>query len=161
MSNPFRIDVELTDEASAAFDRLLAAADDMSPVMREISEILYDQTMENFEQEGRPAWQLLAPSTIAERTRLGYWPGKILQRSGQLKSAVAPFSGPKEAGVSVALPYAAIQQLGGAAGRGGSAQIPGRPYLPIEAGAGGELQAEAADNIILALNTYLLDAWQG
>ncbi len=157
----FRIDVEMDDNVSAALERLIAAGQDMSPVMREIAEILYDQTMENFEQEGRPEWQVLAPSTIADRSKHGYWPGKILQRSGQLKSAIAPFSGPTEAGVSVALPYAAIQQLGGFAGRGLAAEIPARPYLPIEAGTEDQLQAEAQDNIVLAFNTYLLEAWEG
>ena len=151
----------LKDETGPALERVARAAGDMSPVMREISEIFYDQTMENFEQEGRPAWEALAPATIAERTRRGYWPGKILQRSGELKSAVHPFSSNDEAGVAVAKPYAAIQQLGGLAGRGHAAEIPARPYLPLEPGTLDQLQAETADNVILALNTYLLEAWEG
>ncbi len=161
MTIPFRIDIELDDQVSAALERLIGAGEDMSPVMRDISEILLDQTMENFEQEGRPEWQVLAPSTVAERSKHGWWPGKILQRSGQLRSAIAPFSGPLEAGVSVAMPYGAIHQLGGFAGRGGAAAIPARPYLPVEAGTDDQLQAEAEDSIINAFNKYLLESWEG
>lgn len=150
------IEIKIDDKSvNDALDRLLARAEDMTPVMAEISEILLDATWENFDQQGRPAWEPLKPSTIAERTRDGHWPGKILQRSGQLRAAVHPFHDAANAGVSVAAPYAAIHQLGGQAGRNHAATIPARPYLPVTAD--GELQPEARTAVLDAFNAYLLD----
>ncbi|MEW6314138.1 MAG: phage virion morphogenesis protein [Pseudomonadota bacterium] len=136
-----------------ALNRLLARVEDMAPVMREISETLYDETMQNFEDEGRPAWEVLKPSTIKQREKHGYWPGRILQRRGELKAAVHPFYGADHAGVGVAKPYAAIHQFGGQAGRGHKTEIPARPYLPVDVA--GNLQAEARDSVLDALNRYL------
>ncbi|MBI5727558.1 MAG: phage virion morphogenesis protein, partial [Ignavibacteriales bacterium] len=46
-----------------------------------IASDLLEAVYKNFEAEGRPEkWKTLAPSTIRERRRKGYWPGKILQR---------------------------------------------------------------------------------
>jgi phage virion morphogenesis protein len=150
------IEIKIVQDAiTPALERLAARLENMTPINREIAEILYDQTMENFEQQGRPRWEPLAPSTIAARTKRGYWPGKILQVRGELKAAVAPFSDATSAGVSVAKPYAAIQHLGGQAGRGYQTAIPARPYLPADAR--GQLQPEAEANILAALNSYLAE----
>ncbi len=67
----------------------------------------------NFQSEGRPAWLGLAPGTIAGRVAEGTWPGKILQRSGQLASSIEGRSDATSATVGTNLKYAAIQQLGG------------------------------------------------
>lgn len=125
----------------AAFNQLLQRAGDLSPMTKEISETLLDHTEENFAQQGRPRWLALSPRTIEERTRKGYWPGAILQRRGELAAAVTPSHDPISAMLSVAKPYARIQQLGGQAGRGRKVTIPARPYLPITAA--NTLQPEA------------------
>lgn len=110
---------------------------DLTPVMREIAGVLADVTEEAFAQQRDPAtqtpWQRLQQSTIDARTRRGFWPGKILQQTGQLAASVSQSSdfGKDFAAVGSNLDYAAIQQLGGAAGRGGSAVLPARPFLGL------------------------------
>lgn len=146
------IEIKLPDDAKldAALRRHIERASDLTPAMREISEILYDQTMENFEREGRPPWEPLAPATVKQRGNAH----PILQRTaGGLKPSVHPFFDAVSAGVGVSKPYARIQQLGGQAGRGHKVTIPARPYLP--ATEDGRLQPEAQAAIIDALNTYL------
>ncbi len=102
----------------AALGKMLERARDLAPLMRNIAEDLYDVTMENFEQQGRPAWSPLSPATIRSRRKRGHWPGKILQQSGRMRASVAPFHDDASAGVGVATPYAGIQQLGGTIERG-------------------------------------------
>lgn len=95
---------------------------------------LLSLTEEAFEKEATPTakWQSLAKSTIAAREKKGHWPGKILQISaGGLASSVTPASTDQSASLSSSKPYAAIQQLGGMAGRGKKTHIPSRPYMPI------------------------------
>lgn len=153
------IKVQGIDNVLAAFNELLRRGQDLTPVMKEISQALLDQTEENFDQEGRPRWPDLAPSTIRERSRKGYWPGKMLQRTaGGLASSVEPHYDAVSAALRVAKPYAAIQQLGGKAGRGHKVTIPPRPYLPITATA--ELQPEAKSDVLEIFNRYLREAWE-
>lgn len=92
---------------------LAASLEDMSPLMLNISEVLYDATMQNFVFEGRPGWQALSPATIRQRTKDGHWPGRMLQQSGLLLASIHTLSTRDTAIVSAAEPYAAIQQLGG------------------------------------------------
>lgn len=55
----------------------------MRPLMNDIGETLLESIQKNFEDEGRPdKWDKLAKKTIKERTKLGLWPGKILNRHG-------------------------------------------------------------------------------
>ncbi len=145
------IEIKLDNAAAldAALRRLVERTSDLTPAMREISELLYDQTMENFEREGRPSWLPLAPATVKQRGNAH----PILQRTAGLKSSVHPFFDAVSAGVGVAKPYARIQQQGGKAGRGHKVTIPARPYLP--ATEDGRLQPEAQAAIMQALNTYL------
>jgi len=89
-----------------------------------------DSIEENFEQQGRPRWLALAPSTLKDREKKGYT-GKILQRTGGLAASVAQDSGDDFARISIAKRYAAIQNFGGRAGRGGRTQIPARPFAKL------------------------------
>lgn len=51
--------------------------------MRNIADIMQDSVEENFEKEGRPEkWEKLKPSTIKQRSKKGYWQGRILQMRG-------------------------------------------------------------------------------
>lgn len=119
------------DDASlnAAFARL--GNRDLTPLMRSIAGIMADAVEQNFEEEGRPKWVPLKPSTIKQRTRQGYWPGRILQRRGQLAASITAQSDAATAVVGTNLVYAPIQQLGGSAGRGRKTRIEPRPFLVL------------------------------
>lgn len=55
------------------------------PLEATLRQVLVPSIKENFQQQGRPAWQKLAPSTIRKRLLEGYPRGPILERSGRLK----------------------------------------------------------------------------
>lgn len=116
---------------------------------------LYNQTVKNFDANGRPAWAGLSPVTKARRAALGYGSDNILRMRGKLVDAITPFSGNDFAGVGVSrtVPYAAIQQFGGMAGRGHKTKIPARRYIPIDAL--GNIQPEAEDAVIGVVQHYL------
>jgi len=101
--------------------------------MEEIAGVMMDATEQNFEEEGRPEkWVELADDTIEERTEEGTWPGKVLQRSGQLAASVTWLATSNQAVVGTNKIYAAIHQFGGEAGRKPArVQIPGRPFLGL------------------------------
>jgi len=82
-------------------------------LMKTIAADLHHDVEEEFRLEGRPPWQRLAASTIAQRTRKGSWPGKILQRSGRLLASISERSDENSATVGSNSDYAAIHQFGG------------------------------------------------
>ncbi len=114
---------------------------------------LYNQTVKNFESNGRPSWAGLHPKTLAKRAKMGIGGENILRVKGKLFDAITPFSGNDFAGVGVSatVPYAAIQHFGGIAYRG--AKIPARRYIPIDAS--GNLQPEAETAIVGVVSHYL------
>lgn len=86
-----------------------------STLMLSIAESMRVAVLKNFETEGgriKP-WQRLAHKTIEQRKNKGYWPGKILQRTGQLKRSIISSAGDDYAQVSTNLIYAAIHNYGG------------------------------------------------
>jgi phage virion morphogenesis protein len=127
---------------------------DLSEPMRAIAGILLDATEQNFADGGRPAWLPLAPATIAQRTKDGTWPGQILQRTGRLAASVTIDSGADFAVVGSNVVYAAIQQLGGEAGRGRKVAIPARPFLPVSP-SGAIQPAEVVTQILEVLQEAL------
>ena len=92
---------------------------DMSPVMRAVSQDMYQAVTDNFLAGGRPRWDPLRPSTIANREKNGTWPGQILHQSGQLKNSITPFSDRTSAGVGTNKPYAKTHQFGARKGQYG------------------------------------------
>lgn len=135
-------------------DHLAAGIADASPLMAAISTEFLSQTEANFEAEGRPHWLGLKPSTIRQRERQGTWPGKILQRTaGGLAPSISTSYDANSSSIGSNKPYAAIQHLGGKAGRGRKVTIPSRPYLPMDAE--GNLQPEAEEAVIGIVNDYL------
>ena len=100
-------------QVTRALEMLRVSCLDASPVMRVIAGDMERAVEKNFQSEGRPAWLGLAPGTIAGRVKQGTWPGKILQRTGQLASSIEAHSDSNSATVGTNLAYAAIQQLGG------------------------------------------------
>jgi phage virion morphogenesis protein len=127
------IEIKIEDKkVSQLIARLVKKAGDMSPVMRVITEIMHDAVEENFEKEGQPKWTPLAKSTKKQRARKGHWPGKILQVSpGGLAQSISRESDSHSARVGTNKIYAAIQQLGGKAGKNHAATIPERPFLKL------------------------------
>lgn len=143
-----------------ALDNLQTRLEDMSPLYRSIAHLLLSETLDNFANEGRPRWQQLSPVTIAIRTKLGTWPGKILDvHAGGLASSISTSSGSDFAMVGSNKVYAAIQQLGGNAGRNRKVKIPARPFLPITESK--ELQQTTQHGIMELLNEYLSEAANG
>jgi len=115
---------------------LLRKVDDLRPFMQEAAGILHDAVEENFEQEGRPKWKALAPATIKQRGKKGYWPGRILQVSGQLAASIDQQYGSDFALVGTNKVYAGVHQLGinkTVSTKKGSRKmnIPARPYLNV------------------------------
>lgn len=116
-----RIEIKITDQGvHSALQRLAAVLDDPTPVMAGISVEMLTQTERAFELEG-PGWQKLRPSTIRRRTKMGKWPGKIMQVSNALARSYLPFHSSHEAGIGSNLVYAAIQHFGGKIQRKGKA----------------------------------------
>lgn len=129
------ISVKIDDtEVKGALSRLSSMIDDLTPVMREITGVLADAAEDQFAAEGRPQWKELATRTIDARTRKKTWPGRILQVSGGLAASVTTRATRTTASIGSNKVYAAIQQLGGKAGRGRRVRIPARPYLVFGSG---------------------------
>jgi len=78
---------------------------DMSPMMREVADIMYDSTMENFKVGGRPEW---VKSQRAERDN-----GQTLVDTNALRSSVHKQYGSRYAVTGTNKVYAAIHQFGG------------------------------------------------
>ena len=140
-------------EVQQLIHQLIERGDDMTPVMRTISRIMMGAVRENEEREGRPKWPALSPVTIVEREKKGYWPGKMLKRSGLLAQSYTRSAERFRAIVGSNWPTARIHELGGEAGRGHKVHIPARPVLNIPQSAVGEIR--------LALVTFLLKGEAG
>jgi len=94
----------------------------------------------SFDRQASPegaAWAPLSPRYAGTKARL--FPGKgILQRRGGLLRSLFETVEGNTATIGATMPYAAIHQFGGVAGRSGPfkkkdgkrAQIPARPFLP-------------------------------
>ena len=124
--------------------QIQARGDNMTPVMRRISGIMFEAVIGNYEAEGRPVkWPALAPATIAQREKLGKWPGKMLQRSqAGLLASMSQRATQSQAIVGSNKRYAALQFLGGKAGRGRKVYVPGRNPLTLRPSTVGEIKYE-------------------
>jgi phage virion morphogenesis protein len=104
-------------EVRQALERARQKLADLRPLLREIAGRLHDAVEENFRLEGRrggrPRWAELKPATQRARATAGHWPGRILQRRGQLAASVEPGWSRDKAWVGTNLRYAAIHQFGG------------------------------------------------
>ncbi|WP_247532800.1 phage virion morphogenesis protein [Ralstonia pseudosolanacearum] len=148
------IDLEVDDAAlNAWFDRYLDRLTNAEPAMAGIAEILMQHTSDAFEAEGIPKWVALAESTKAQREEAGTWPGMILHVTGTLASSYTPSSGSDYAQLASFLPYAAIQNFGGKAGRGHSATIPARRQIPVDDDQ--QLIPAAREDILAFMADYL------
>ncbi len=96
------------------------------PLMNDLSEVMFNQIMKNFDAQGRPPWKKLALATLAKKKGT-----KKLQESGDLVGNFEAGASGKEAWVSNATVYAAIHNFGGQAGRGLKVTIPARPFMTL------------------------------
>jgi len=128
-----QIEIKIDDkELNQVLNRLFEKTSDLRPLMKNIAGIMADSVEENFKQEGRPEkWAELAESTIKQRKKKGYWPGKVLQMRGELAASITSEYSKNSAIVGTNKAYAAIHQFGGNAGKNKKAEIPARPYLNL------------------------------
>lgn len=119
----------------AGLAQLRSRTADLTPLMQEAAGLLADEIESSFAGERDPStltpWQRLADSTVEQRTKLGYWPGKILQRTGRLAGSFSGDFGPDFAVVGTNVEYAAIQFFGGQAGRNHAVTIPARQAMGL------------------------------
>ena len=127
------IEIKVEDkELQKLLKKLAEKSQNLRPLMKNIAGIMQDSVEENFEKEGRPEkWTSLAEATIKQRKKKGYWPGRILQRRGELAASITSKYDANSAVVGTNKVYAAIHQFGGDAGRGKKVKIPARPYLKL------------------------------
>ncbi len=126
--------IEIKLENQAVEEKLLDLAkrgENLRPLMKNIAGVFAYSTEENFENEGRPKWTGLKEVTKKARTKIKKWPGKILQVEGMLASSLSTQYDENSAIIGSNLPYAAIHQKGGKAGRNKKVEIPARPYLKL------------------------------
>lgn len=125
----------VSDTIAPALSRAVAAAADLSPLMMSISEELRGAVEENFEAQGRPAWEPLKATTLAKRRGQG---AKILQDSGILAGSIAVDHDATNAWVGTNIKYGPTQQFGAKKGAFGTTKrgapipwgdIPARPFL--------------------------------
>lgn len=100
---------------------------DLTPVMGEIGEAMVSRTQQRFLTGTGPDGEPWEPSgrALAEG-------GKTLVDHGILRSSIDYKAGSGGVEIGSNLVYAAIQELGGDAGRGGSVHLPARPYLGLD-----------------------------
>lgn len=166
----------------SAFNQLLQAQQDLTPIMRKIGEDMLARTKQRFETGTDPAgnkWKPNAQATIEGHvaSRHGYGKsGKITSRGAgyainkrpliatrdlsrqwflQSDTESVTLASSRTFGSSGASP--AIHQFGGQAGRGRKVNIPARPFLPITAT--GELYPVEESDILNTLNAYFRAAW--
>lgn len=160
------VKIEGLDEIQRSLQRLENIGRNMRPILAGIGNIIVNATDEAFEKEG-PGWKPLSDvthrlsytnmgrskskktTTKAGKTTRGFERyivnKKILQRSGRLRDSINYQATDTEVTVGSNLPYAAIHQFGGMAGRGRKVKIPARPFLPIE---NSELRPSVANQIL-------------
>ena len=105
--------------------------ENLRPLMKNLTGILSFSTEENFKEEGRPKWQKWSESTKKYRKKIKKYPGQILQLNGNLASSITTYYDDNSAVIGSNLPYAAIHQLGGKAGKNKKVEIPARPYINL------------------------------
>lgn len=75
---------------AAEFDKLgVNIKSFKEPLTRAIKTVMVPSFRENFDVEGRPAWDPLTDATIARRTYEGFDAGPILERTGTLRKVAS------------------------------------------------------------------------
>lgn len=146
------------DEIQALFSKLEDKLDDTIPIMAEIANVLYNQSMKSFEDQESPSglpWQRLADSTVESKKH----PEKMLYEEGSLKLSMSLYADRTTAEIGSNSDYAAIHQFGGKTGRNHASTIPARPYMPLQEN--GDLYPEAWEGIFDILDEFWEDVSKG
>lgn len=165
-------------EVTSLLNRLRERAGDLTPTMQAIGAFYERRVVENFKAQASPdgtPWKPLSAVTLhlglgrnkgwkrngylsARGTR--YLQGKrILWEHGDLEGSVHS-QATKESvtiGTGGHIPYAAIHQFGGQAGRGRKVSIPARPYLALNRGSELELAERDRSMVIELIRERLLE----
>ena len=150
-----RLNIDLIGDRRVV-DRLLAfrrAAQDMSPVMASIGELLINSTRARFDAEISPdgkAWAPLATSTLRRKTRNT---DKVLTERGYLRASIAYRAATDYVDVGSPIVYASTHQFGAAKGTFGTSSrgpipwgdIPARPFLGFSPGDLADIRTEILD----------------
>lgn len=150
----YMVNINVTIEDAglkALIERLKIRLTNMTPVMKEIGQIVRNSVIKNFQQGGRPQWKSLSPVTLGLSWKLKgkqthvksgkretkaferYKSGKkILIDTARLMKSITSKGFRDRAEVGTNVIYGAIHQLGGQAGRGLKVTIPARPYLMVQ-----------------------------
>jgi len=101
-----------------ALNEMLARGNDLTPAMQLIAAVMESATEGAFANEADPVtrapWEKLSSqTTIPFRIKSGYWPGQILQRTGQLAASIETDYGDNWAAIGTNKVYAAILFFGG------------------------------------------------
>ncbi|NHR06519.1 virion morphogenesis protein [Chromobacterium haemolyticum] len=179
--NSFEIKV-VSDTVEQSLAQLEQRGKNLRPALLDWAEWAKDETDQRFNEQGdwySIPWQPNAPATLAAylrshggrknykkdgklskagERRLGA--KRILQVDGNLRRAAFSYAasadelrfGPWGNGLDA---YAAIQHLGGWAGRGLSVYLPARPYLPVDED--GQLAPRAEAELALIVSRHLED----
>ena len=144
-------------------NRVANALENPEPLAADIERVLVSQSLQNFHNNGRPAWAGLSPVTLEIYRRKGIVPQGILQRTaGGLRDSVQGDhdrdSATVGAGSGKSKDYAAIHQWGGFAGRNRKVEIKPRPYLPMDSQ--GFLQHEAEVAVEYTASYFLTHAFK-
>lgn len=171
--------IEVKDQAVRdVLAKLSQRAGGLSPVLQVIGSDITERTKRRFETSTGPDGAKYKPNSAATlgmlAARLGGQKSKVKkdgslnaagQRSlankkplidlGDLMNGIYPQVTGNTLTVGSPEPYAAIQQFGGRAGRGGKVNIPARPFLPVRAD--GSLYPQEQALVLAALNEFLTD----
>lgn len=171
------IEVTGIEAIQTTLGKLAAVTENMRPIMAEIGNKLINEIDETFEAEGKPKWTPLSRTAL----RMGYTDlgrngarthnkdgqrsrgfeqyiadKKILYSSGRLRNSITQDMTDDSVTVGTNLPYAAVHQFGGMAGRGRKVRIPARPFMPIDAA--GNLEPSLKMAILSYVDKKLEDA---
>ncbi|PKN07502.1 MAG: phage virion morphogenesis protein [Deltaproteobacteria bacterium HGW-Deltaproteobacteria-8] len=120
------IEIEVNISSLAfGLTRLAQLGQNMTPLTRDLAEVLKGATDRAFKDEVDPAtgekWHPLSPATLARRAKSGHT-GSILQVSGQLAASIQTEHGPHHAAVGTSKVYGPTHQFGAKKGSFGTAK---------------------------------------
>ena len=136
-----RINIDLDDHAvRQAFNRLLSAGADVSPLLQDVGERLLTSTKDRFDDQKAPDGTPWAPLSAATKARKKKNKDKILIQDGYLKGQIDYQIGGDTLLVGSSLIYASTHQFGAEKGSFGKTKrgapipwgdIPARPFLGL------------------------------
>lgn len=122
--------------------------DDLTPLMDELGAEIEDQTVERFQTNIAPDGSPWLPSLRVQEAQGN---ARTLVDRAHLRDSITRLSSARQTQVGSNVIYAAIHQSGGETGRGGSVELPERPYLGLNDENEGELKPIADDYYLRAL----------